>query len=76
LEFKYKSEPREIIDKNKNIFEILRNFKDMTADKMKIKVIINAMVRFNNFGIHAAKSMPTIKKIQITKSGLLFTNMF
>lgn len=76
MELRYKSEPSEVIDKNKNIFEILKNLKDTTVDKMKIKVTINAEMRFNSFGIHAVKSMPKIKKIQIAKSGLLSTNGF
>ncbi|MCX5687484.1 MAG: hypothetical protein NTV71_02405 [Candidatus Omnitrophica bacterium] len=73
MEFKYKSEPREIIDKYKNIFEILRNFKNIMVDKIKVKNSMNTGVNFNKFERYAAKNMPMIKKIQIAASGLLFT---
>ena len=64
-EFKYKRAPSEIIERNKNILEILRNLKEITLNAAKTKVIINAVIRFNNFGMDAAKIMPMIKKIQI-----------
>lgn len=73
MEFRYKSEPKEIIDKNRAIAAILRDFKDMTVDKIRMKVSINMLVRFNGFKKYAAKSMPMIKKIQITASGFLST---
>jgi hypothetical protein len=72
-EFTYKREPNEVIDKNKNIFEILRNFKDNTVAKTKPRVAMNTRVSFNRFGKHAARNMPMIKKIQITANGFLFT---
>ena len=73
MEFKYKSAPREIIDKNKHILEIFINFKDMTVAKIKIRVDVNARVRFNKFDGDAAKSMPKIKEIETIRSGLLLT---
>ena len=38
LEFKYKREPSEVIDKNRNISEILRDFKTITVAKIKTNI--------------------------------------
>lgn len=72
-EFIYKREPSETIDKNKNIFEILRYFKNNTAAKTKTKVAMNTWVNFNKFEKRPARNMPVIKKIQIAANGFLFT---
>lgn len=73
MEFRYKREPSEVTDKNKNIFEILRNFKNNTTAKTKTEVAMNAWVSFNKFGKRAARNMPMIKKMQIAANGFLFT---
>ena len=75
LEFRYRSEPSEIIDKARSIIEILRNFKNMTVDKIKITVSVKTRTKLNKSGKPAAKSIPVMKKIQIAASGFLSTKL-